>query len=1519
MGVREKETQQGSYTFTKHTPSAKRMRGTIPNVDPPSNYDDGGPKIGLKRWKKVGYKFNPLLDEVEQPQVMLVNRRLKKICEIINISNFRMTLKELNQANEISFTVYKTLNDIEQPFYDRIADLMVVYVNGEFFEIGITNKEDASIQKNVVGVSLGYAELSQIITSVQINTDEDIERPELNAITKDNYKYGNNTIFYNPVQPSDVDDDQIKWRQLTSMLDRVLSDAPHYQIGTVSETLRNVQRTFSWEDTDIVSILNDIGQEVGCVFDIVVEYDTNGEAVRKVNAYDLCYCKYCWNRVAGLDSESTASGDTYRNVQNGVCMNCKGTIDIYDGHERTGGESIYDIGHNTGIFLSTENLTDDITIDGNKDSVKTTFRITGGDDFMTDTVRGLTPSGNGKITIMPDYIMKNFTKDTYVQYEKYRQANSVAEQPYQQLLEMIYELTDISLYLKSGKMPVFDEPIVDADVAFADAAEDISNNFYNIYYVDKVENYNINATYAIQTSVSKMMKVFLPKGFSVKVQADSVDMTNYKFFGSVTVSSTSNPEDTITVSRNSGGTISITSGKDKRQYAGEYAQTLRSFVERMIFKCGDVDNTTYAEYISRYCASLLSQNDIDYENDKEKDWSQYSYERLKNWYDGYQACIDSVSAMYQQADTDFNRTTLENIITRYSSIQQCIANQMNIIKNQLYVIGMFLGRTKNANGFDSLFLDSEDNLIEYTYYTDHINNSFLDNRFNTDKNAFNSLVNTGSDVFTYGSASYNMTSDIGTYPFKCKACGSTVVKRLLDGTVHCVNCHNTDVDRFITYRSMAQKVVDFYNRFDFWVSSLGADLGSIMGDTVNMKNRLLANGKTLYGVQLSIQQILNIRDNFLNDSQYAELMSYMREQVYSNSNYISEGLTNEEVMQKAKELQEKAKRELSKACQPQYSITASVGSIVALEPYDFLGVDYNVDLANFAINNYVHVRFDDEIYKLRVSSIELTYPMSDKISVSFTNAERYNNGYSSDVASILANAQSMATSFDAVADQSEKGVVANNLFDKIKQAGLDTSLMAVNGGRNQEVLIDDHGILLRELNEYTGDYDPHQTKMINNNIVMTDDNWQSAKLAIGLTLNPIWSEAVARGDMTKANALKNAGQKYLYGVYAGAIVADLVISPHMRRIGNGNGDDCTVDIDENGIKIESGWFDVGKDGNRVIIDPAHMSPKNQSNGQGAWKMISGTTSSKGEVFYITSDGSAHFEGDVYANSGYIGGWTIKNEKLCNERNVNATIYTGTTNANWREADGSSSNTGFHLSKNGLHIGSNFSVDEYGKLHAYQGVFDGQIEAKSGHIYGGVTIDGDVLINSNASIRGKVIATSGKIGALTIGEDGSIYSDTVYGLKRFEISPFGDVRVEKLVIDPYGPDSIGFSFTHDAAAISFDVVQGIYASDNQGFKPLQLEVVGVDTKGRKLRGEGENGAYVGIWQRGRMIIGDTDYGNPFSDNTLAFKTSIDGSLFVRKDFYCCFGSDNVYKIKVENGFLKVTSTSPKNVIGTKVLK
>ena len=153
------------------------------------------------------------------------------------------------------------------------------------------------------------------------------------------------------------------------------------------------------------------------------------------------------------------------------------------------------------------------------------------------------------------------------------------------------------------------------------------------------------------------------------------------------------------------------------------------------------------------------------------------------------------------------------------------------------------------------------------------------------------------------------------------------------------------------------------------------------------------------------------------------------------------------------------------------------------------------------------------------------------MSVEFSDVIQVGNVLS-DINSVLQQASSISSTYNYVTDQAKQGSEANVEINKILQNGLDSAYSAVMAGDNQEITMDRHGLLFRKFLDELDDYSKYQMKMINRNIVMTDDGWESARLAIGLGMLPdgtygygIWADNIIGGNITCTNNLRIIGGK----------------------------------------------------------------------------------------------------------------------------------------------------------------------------------------------------------------------------------------------------------------------------------------------------------------------------------------------------------------------------------------------------------
>jgi hypothetical protein len=222
---------------------------------------------------------------------------------------------------------------------------------------------------------------------------------------------------------------------------------------------------------------------------------------------------------------------------------------------------------------------------------------------------------------------------------------------------------------------------------------------------------------------------------------------------------------------------------------------------------------------------------------------------------------------------------------------------------------------------------------------------------------------------------------------------------------------------------------------------------------------------------------------------YPIFCCYKREDKYSNSNYISDGLDNAELIEKAEEFMELARKEINKSANGQYNISSTLYNLLAMKEFQPI-VNY------FELGNWINVKVDKELYTLRLIGYEIDFGNLQTINVTFSTATKIEN-LKAQRESILKSAQNMATNFGFVSKQAEKGKEADSNIHSIMQNGLDSSLVMIKNNNKEEVIYDNRGILLREYDDIFDDYTDRQCRLTHNTIVYTTDKWKTAAQAIG--------------------------------------------------------------------------------------------------------------------------------------------------------------------------------------------------------------------------------------------------------------------------------------------------------------------------------------------------------------------------------------------------------------------------------------
>lgn len=923
-------------------------------------------------------------------RLILATKSGSRIRELpMNEVKFREGLMD---GSEFSFKVYKKrcLNrsgQVDTGFWKKITDFKLAYCP-EFdmwYELHIDINESTEIVKTVEAVSLGEAETSQInVYGMEVNTEDDIARDD----------YQPTTIF------SATNKD-------CSLVDRLLYKAPHYRIAHVDESLANIQRTFQFDKKSMYDCFKEISEEIDCLVKIECVKGTDTKIDRKISLYDLeNYCLDCGNR-----------GDFI-----GVCDKC-GSDNIRHGY-----------GDDTSVYVSVENLAEEITYTTDTDSVKNCFRLEGGDDLMTATIINCNPNGSQYIWCIPDEQREDMSpelrqklKDYDEMHELYQYKHGYKPQReqeediqddynkivwkyrnYNSDLEMI---PSRAYFDQNNEEIVYPVPVSDPE---ADGRTVIGYPALMTAYYDTIDlqlflnsglmpNVEIASTDAATeagkldalslspVAVSKvesctsdtaanaalaMAKCLVRGSFGVKVKDSNYTAETHVWTGNFTVTNYSDEED-----KADSETVSLEITGDMEEYI---KQKMKRAMKKESDDVTDISQL-FALEINPFCDEL----------------DKYSLQRLMSFRDACQASMDIL-------------------------IQQGVADQES-------------WAATDSNLYQSLYL-----------------------------------------------------------PYRQKA--SAIEDEILERT---------------------QEIAV--------VAGVRDEDGNVL---VEGMQTLIEEKRT------EIQGIQNFEE-FLGPELWNEFAAYRREDVYENSNYISDGLNNEQLFARAMQFVELAEKEIYSSAKLQHSLTADMHNLLAMREFQPL-------TEKFACGNWIRVRADDKVYRLRLSEYSVDYN-NFGLDVEFTDV-KFGHNTASDIKSLLQQAQSMSSSYGSVTRQAEKARRTDRTMRTWAEEGFSLTTKIVGGAENQEFIMNNSGITGREYIPETESYSDEQIKMISSGLYITDDGWLTAKTGVGkfTFVNPKTKEEETR-----------------YGVIADLLVGNMVLS---REAGIYN-DNGSITMDNNGFTL----------------------------------------------------------------------------------------------------------------------------------------------------------------------------------------------------------------------------------------------------------------------------------------------------------------------------------------------------------------
>lgn len=274
--------------------------------------------------------------------------------------------------------------------------------------------------------------------------------------------------------------------------------------------------------------------------------------------------------------------------------------------------------------------------------------------------------------------------------------------------------------------------------------------------------------------------------------------------------------------------------------------------------------------------------------------------------------------------------------------------------------------------------------------------------------------------------------------------------------------------------------VPYYNKLKACQSEM--DVRQKTVDELDARYKELVNRKN------KIQKTLNFNE-YLGEELYTTFCAYRREDKYTNSNYISDGMENSELIENGKKFIELAKKELYKSAQKQYTLSSSIHNLLVMP-------EFKAIKNKFELGNWIRFCADEMLYRLRLISINIQFSDEKKLDVDFSSLTKQIDCMS-DVKDVIQSAQSMSSSYSYVAKQAEKGNEANNSLSYLRENGLNSALIDIKNNTDEEITYGKNGLLARSYDDILDDYSPEQFKITHNVMAYTDDNWTSVKMAIG--------------------------------------------------------------------------------------------------------------------------------------------------------------------------------------------------------------------------------------------------------------------------------------------------------------------------------------------------------------------------------------------------------------------------------------
>jgi len=414
---------------------------------------------------------------------------------------------------------------------------------------------------------------------------------------------------------------------------------------------------------------------------------------------------------------------------------------------------------------------------------------------------------------------------------------------------------------------------------------------------------------------------------------------------------------------------------------------------------------------------------------------------------------------------------------------------------------------------------------------------------------------------------------------------------------------------------------------------------------------------------IQLNNIVDLNDyidssNYFTEAQLEELDMFIVEDTYTDDTFVvTDSMTYEEETEVKQDLYDYGLELLAKSKQPRYKFDIDVA--------DFLkDVNYQNSWVKLVIGDLINIKYKDDT-EIEVRLVGYTHDWdNNKLTLQFSDIYNTNDSMV-ELADIIAKNSVAVETFNferyKYIDYADNDKTNISTF---MSSALNATNNEIISSVNEEVKIDQFGIWCRSYDDVAEDFEDEQLRIVHNAIVLSDDAFATASLAIGKIPSPTVPDA------------------YVYGVVADVLVGTLTMTESLI-VENTAG---TVTIDKDGMTVTDMDLTVTKTGDKSKI------LLNATDGIKIQKYDSGWT----DVFWADVDGNLNLAATL--NAATIIGGTI---------NIGSGTFTV-------DSSGNVSASSMSISGGSLNINSGvFSVSAAGALVASSATLTGSMTITGG--------------------------------------------------------------------------------------------------------------------------------------------------------------------------------------------------------------